>query len=396
MWQRMPPADDVSAEYWSVPQKPFLWQNRQNRHMNSRLPRLTALRVIIAAMALVALPEGVRCQVSGVGAIADTAHPTPETYTGGDKLLMQVATMLERRDSITARLRHQVFLGGRQLYGIGSYWQQGKGADLRVRLELQIAGQDASLLQISNSRFLWIDRRLPTGRSVLRVDLRKLRADPVLGAESLDELEPGNASWTTLQTELVAHSGGLPSLVASLAENFSFLPPQAMRLAPQAAADEQAASIPVFVAVGHWRNEKLLAMLGESGESSNDPATASVAAQRALLNAVPNRLPQEVLLLVGQADLFPYRIEYRRLETPLAAGNDRAPIPYQLSSNPLVVLELSDVAFDVPIAAGQFDYAPGDAEWVDHTAAVLERLHFKRQQQIAARAENGQRPSPVR
>ena len=55
------------------------------------------------------------------------------------------------------------------------------------------------------------------------------------------------------------------------------------------------------------------------------------------------------------------------------------PIPYQLSADPLVVLELSDVTFDVPIDAGQFDYNPRDVDWVDQTAKVLERLRKQRQ-----------------
>ena len=63
---------------------------------------------------------------------------------------------------------------------------------LRVRLELQIAGQDSSLLQVSNSRFLWVDRRLPTGRTVTRVDLRQLRADPVLSARR-SRIDPSRA-----------------------------------------------------------------------------------------------------------------------------------------------------------------------------------------------------------
>jgi hypothetical protein len=49
-------------------------------------------------------------------------------------------------------------------------------------------------------------------------------------------------------------------------------------------------------------------------------------------------------------------------------------------------LELSDVVFDAPIAAGQFDYDPGDADWNDHTAAVIERLRRARQAQVATRA----------
>jgi hypothetical protein len=74
------------------------------------------------------------------------------------------------------------------------------------------------------------------------------------------------------------------------------------------------------------------------------------------------------------------------LETPLSTSRQSPTIPYQLSTNPLVVLELSDVVFDTPIAAGQFDYDPGDADWNDHTAAVIERLRRARQAQVATRA----------
>jgi hypothetical protein len=99
-----------------------------------------------------------------------------------------------------------------------------------------------------------------------------------------------------------------------------------------------------------------------------------------------------VLIIVGQSDLFPYRIEYRKLQTPIAANQSGTPIPYQLSANPMVVLELTDVAFDVPIEdAGKFDYAPGDAEWTDQTATVLERLRRDRTQQLATRA-----PAPLK
>ncbi len=371
--------------------------------------------VLLAAAALVAS----RDRLGAAGTATDVARQTRETPVDspydvptqsgqhgqqsassssvGDKLLVQAATVLERRKSVSARLRHQVFLGADQLYGVGSYRQQGSGADLRVCLELQIAGQQSSLRQVSNSRFLWIDRQLPTGRNVSRIDLRQLRSDPVLSVAGANELEPGNATWSSMRPELIGHSGGLPSLLAALADNFSFLPPQAMRLAAQSPADPQSASIPVFAVVGHWKHDKLLAMLGRSAElpaEARDPD--AINDRRSMLNSLPNRVPQEVLLLVGQADLFPYRIEYRRLETPLVAARDAPPIPYQLSANPLVVLELTDIAFDVPIAAGQFDYSPGDAQWVDQTTATLERLRSAREQQLAARAGNDQRSLPVR
>jgi hypothetical protein len=47
-------------------------------------------------------------------------------------------------------------------------------------------------------------------------------------------------------------------------------------------------------------------------------------------------------------------------------------------------MQLSDVAFDVAIAPGQFDYAPGDADWADQTAAVIERLRREAREHVAS------------
>jgi hypothetical protein len=304
---------------------------------------------------------------------------------------MRAASQLERRASICARLRHQVAVSGQELYGVGSYWQQGSGEDLKVRLELQLAGQDAKLLQVSNSRFLWIDRRLPTGRNVIRYDLRQLRADPALSPPDLDKLDPGKANWTAIQPLLLAHSGGLPSLLASLAENFNFLPPQPMRLAIDPPAGGQPMSVAVFAIVGQWKPEKLAALISKTEDPANPPSPP----KKQKAPKIPERIPQEVLLLVGQVDLFPYRIEYRQLETPIAANPDGPPIPFQLSTHPLVVLELSDVVFDTAIPAGQFDYTPGDADWVDQTATLLERVRRQRPDQVAAR-NSDQSTQPAR
>jgi hypothetical protein len=298
-------------------------------------------------------------------------------------MLLQVAGQLERRASVTAGLGYAVDLGGHQLSGRGRYWQKGSGEELRLRLELEIQGQESSLLQVSNARFLWVDRRLPTGRFVTRIDLRQLRAEPTLTASNLDEIQPGGANWSALQPELTAQSGGLPSLIAALAENFSFLPPQAMLIAIESPTGGESTKTPVFAVVGHWKPERLPALLNGERDKSGDSSRERMSYAE-LMQTLPEQLPQEVLLLVGQADLFPYRIEYRRLETPTPIAGNGPPIPYQLSVHPMVVVQLSDVAFDAPIAVGQFDYAPGDADWVDQTAALLERLRHERREQVAA------------
>jgi len=373
--------------------------------MKKSLPCFAVLVAVAAANVALAESEPFP---SGKGQVATGDSPvrgedavrkaTPAAATGND-LLVQAANQLERRASVSARLRHQLAVGGQELYGVGSYWQQGSGDELKIRLELQIAGQEAKLLQVSNSRFLWIDRRLPTGRSITRFDLRQLRADPSLAPPDLDKLDPGKANWSTVQSMLTAHSGGLPSLLAALGENFSFLPPQAMRLAIEpAGGDAQPTTVPVWAVVGQWKPEKLAELLTKEEETtaaSDAPRKSKTRSKPQKSCSLPDRLPQEVLLLVGQADLFPYRVEYRNLETPVTTGSEGPPIPYQLSVHPLVVLELSDVVFDATLADGQFDFDAGGADWVDQTAVLLERLHRDQQAKVATRSV-GQNATPAR
>jgi hypothetical protein len=349
--------------------------------MKKSLPYFSVLVVIAAyRLALAQTAPALAAPAQPAAAPAAAAETSPRVPTGND-LLLRAASQLERRASVAARLRHQVSVSGQDLYGVGSYWQQGSGEELKIRLELQIAGQDANLLQVSNSRFLWIDRKLPTGRSVTRFDLRQLRADPSMAPPDLDKLDPGKANWSAIQPLLIAHSGGLPSLLAALGENFNFLPPQTMRLAMEPPVSAQPTNVPVYAIVGQWKPEKLAAILAKAEDPNNEKASP----KKSKASRIPDRLPQEVLLLVGQADLFPYRIEYRQLETPVTPGGEGPPIPYQLSVHPLVVLEMSEVVFDVPIEAGQFDYTPGDADWTDQTAGLIEKLRRQRQDQVATR-----------
>jgi hypothetical protein len=350
--------------------------------MKKSLPCFSVLVAIVACRVATAQTAPVPAAPIPPAAAPTTAVEATTRVPSGDDLLLRAASQLERRASVAARLRHQVAAGGQELFGVGSYWQQGSGEELKVRLELQIAGGDAQLLQVSNSRFLWIDRRLPTGRSVTRYDLRQLRADPSVSPPDLDKLDPGKANWSSIQPLLLAHSGGLPSLLAALSENFNFLPPQTMRLAMEPPVSAQPTNVPVYAVVGQWKPEKLAALIAKV----EDPTKENTEKKKSKPPKIPDRLPQEVLLLVGQADLFPYRIEYRQLETPVTPNTDGPPIPYQLSVHPMVVLEMSDVVFDAPIEAGQFDYTPGDADWVDLTAGLIERLRRQRQEQVATRS----------
>jgi hypothetical protein len=167
--------------------------------------------------------------------------------------------------------------------------------------------------------------------------------------------------------------GGLPTLLTKISQYFSFLPPQSMRWTPDPPLGGQPESIPVFAVVGRWKEGALRELV---------PDSTSV-------DALPDRLPHEVLLLFGQSDLIPYHIEFRRhvvhQHSPAAPG---AAAPYQLSAEPIMFLELENVLLDTPIAASQFDYSAGDAEWNDYTDECLDRMRLERQEQTAARKLN--------
>ncbi len=295
--------------------------------------------------------------------IINTADGTAEKASTGDELLLQVRTQVERRASIAARMRHQVSLNGRHLFGVGGYWQQGTGDELKVRLEVQFANDQTGLLQVSNGRFLWTDQRLPAGRSITRLDLRKVRADIGRAADEIETLAPGDPTWTDSQPDFSLRYGGLPTLLKSLSEHFRFQPPQAMRWTPSPQLPGLSESFPVFAVVGHWKAKSLAAIAPGISE----------------LRDLPPRLPQEVLVLFGQNDYFPYRIEFRKLlNTPDELAENKPLAPFRLSSDPLVLVEFSAVRFDAQIAAGQFDFAPGDAEWDDRTAEHLQGLRRQR------------------
>lgn len=366
----------------------FLWQNPQIRHMKNSLRHFAVLVSLVPGAALLAAPDG-EFDASAGGQVGPGAPiaTNNNVMTSGDRLLAEAVSRLERRRSVTASLRHQVFLDGAPLYGVGTYCQLGGSEELHVRMELRFAGQEARLLQVSNSRFLWLDCVLPTGRTVSRIDLRQLRSDPVLTATAVAEIGPGEASWLPAHAGSAACCGGLPHLLAALGENFTFLPPQAMRLV--SSPDASTTGLPLFAAVGHWRAEKLAELMASPKSKAGAPTAVD-------LQLPTNRMPQEVLLLVDQNQLFPYRIEYRPMETSHRSGPNGAPAPYQLSARPLVVLEFFNVAFDAEVEAGQFDYAPPDADWVDHTAALIDQRRRERQATIATRANAGRNLPPSR
>ncbi len=338
------------------------------------MPRLSVLFPVVVVLAIgcwLARPYLAR-QFAGGDA------PTPRGYLplanlpidkAGDKLLADVIARLNQRATITARVRHRAEIDGREFFGQGTYRQDNSSDEPRIKwlLESQRDGLAATLLQVSNGRFLWTDQRLASGRKIHRVDLWQVRRQYDTALAAARQLAPGQASWSAIPTELTSSFGGLAMLIGSLRESFEFTKPQLFNMGDK----------PVYALIGRWRQEVLAdLLLSETKRREQNKLPEDVISA----NPLPDRLPHHVLVLVGQHDAFPYLIEYR------GAGQSAAELAslYQIVEAPLARLEFFDVAFELPIDNREFDYNPPvEPEWGDNTASYMRRLDRTRRYQLA-------------
>jgi len=320
---------------------------------------------------------------------ADSA-PRPQAR----EILQAAVRTLDSRDCVSARILQQVDLFDKQLVGSGVYLQQRVGTDqllhvreplplaplagrgggaylppvqeapplpplggrgaggerswdrLLIRLELrtQIGDQQSSLLQILSpptpaGHYLWTYCKLPDEERLSRVDL-------VRAAQALDKAQhtPG------LGTEgMLSGLGGLPRLLRGLQAAFDF----------SSAEQGHFGRLPVWRLQGQWKPDRLAKILP-------DQKAAIEAGRPPDLVKLPEHLPDRVVLMLGQDDLFPYRIEYRRGIPEKAGGRN--------DSRALVTMELFDVKLNVPIDRNRFIYNRGSTDFSDQTESFISSL----------------------
>ena len=121
--------------------------------------------------------------------------------------------------------------------------------------------------------------------------------------------------------------------------------------------------VPVWRIVGRLKPSLLAAALEEDKDKKAARAGKPIDSGK-----LPRQLPDHVVIHLGQANLFPYRIEYRRsppgkpLPGKQSVGSTSAPLA---EGEAVVVMNLYQVAINVPIPAEQFDYNPGNARLVE-------------------------------
>ena len=306
---------------------------------------LLATAAVIAQPPERALRFGPQDEQRPVTAVAQPSESRAATTNSADRLLADMLSNLKSRKSISARLRQKVDVLGQELVGTGLYLQQGRGDDIKVRLELnlQVSGEATSVQQIYDGMYLWLHNDLLDKTTLSRIDVRRVK----------DAMDDRDGRRRPIDQALLTLCG-LPKLLESIAESFEFRIVQQDRLN----------GVPIYVLRGTWRPAALAATYPDTKASSSNGKDAPPVAGK-----LPAHAPEVVVLLVGREDLFPYRIEFRRR----VQADEQTPKRTDTTA-PLVIMDLFEVALDTPIDELQFVYRPGDIKPIDGTNKLLVQM----------------------
>jgi hypothetical protein len=225
--------------------------------------------------------------------------------------------------------------------GTGNYLQSRQQQRLQVRFSLcyKTSERMVSLLHVCDGRTLWMFNNLEGRPTLSRVDLQRLRQ---VAAEHQGPAVP------------ILQGGGLPQLLGSLQVHFLASQPKSVVFQ----------DVPVWAITLRWDPQYLSDLLHQP----------DVLDDRGRLRpeVLPEQLPDSILLLVGQDDLFPYHVDFRRsLPSDVALGDISGA---SSASRSLTTMELFEVQFDVPLDPALFVYQSGNMEIDDRTDSYLSEL----------------------
>jgi len=276
----------------------------------------------------------------------------PSAAPSGQTLLEGAILTLESRRSVSAKIRYSVDLMGQRPVGSGVYMEQRSEQGLRLRFEtrFQLAGEPSSLLQVCDSRHLWVYQKLGDQESLSRIDVARVE-------RALEESgkigKLANVGWWP-------GLGGLTKVLRALHATFDFTSVEGAQLA------DQAGPVPVWRLRGAWKPDKLAKAFPGRKQPANPRQPTDLA--KLDLGKLPRHVPDHVVLYLGKTDRFPYRIEYRRRTPPdqEAEGGSE-----DLS---LVTMQLFERNLNASIHPANFLYSPGDLECPDTTSQFLKKL----------------------
>jgi len=331
------------------------------------------MKVILPSFVVFALATGVlRAQTAqspqSEFQLPEQAQRSGEATAAADGpalLLQRVADACNQHESVQARIHFQADLFGQHTIGSGIYLQRGRGDARNFRLDLRIplgqigdTSKEQVLVRVCDGQYLWEHRELPdmdasdgqARSTITKIDIRRIR-------QALEQ----NRKPISANAEHELMWGGLPKLLDGFQRSFCFTSVQADHLDAPSASNDGVDSLKVWVATGTWRPE---ALRGFSATLANDAAQG----RSVTVNKQASQAPDEVALYVGQGDLFPYRIEFRRRAEKGRGGESGAEMI------PIMQLVFFEVRLNAPIDDDQFKY---DHNAEDITGNVIKNLGVK-------------------
>jgi len=244
-------------------------------------------------------------------------------------------------ETISAKIRFHGNLVGHSLSGTGQYLQSGH-APIRVRMELKTpVGDDVcTLQQIGDGNALWIRRTMPGSVRLGHVDVARVLA----AREARRAAAPPAPGAPTKELAI----GGLPLLVDGVRRSFDLQTVQPATVG---------AKVPAYKVSG-MLNAAMLAQLLPEQKPPAEPG------QPPNLKALPVQAPTHVELYIGADDLFPYKLDFKRIvdgKTSL----DEAETMYSV--------EFYDVQRNIALDPVQFVYQPGETVPTDDTDVFISR-----------------------
>ncbi len=279
-----------------------------------------------------------------LNSIEGAVVPRQPSRQDGDAMVQQAVERLARLPVLSANIRQRVDLFDQQLTGSGTYAQlAAEGPVLLTRLELKLQTLEgaATWQQVCDGTKLWMYQKV-TSSAVSSVDvatvLAAMRQSPSAGGS----------------TAMGLGIGGLAEMLSSLSLSMRFRDVYA----------STSGEMKVWVVRGDWKSAAMAQGFGTSGKTTSGNSTPEKSAKEDEGGAVdPKNLrphvPTHVWVVLGQKDLFPYRIDYCRADR----GDER----------PLVSLEFFDVRQKVQLDEKLFVYRPSRRTVTDGTAEYLRK-----------------------
>lgn len=263
-----------------------------------------------------------------LGPVTATSANGPTSITDGAALMEDVLQSIEQHVTVSAKVRYRANLFQQQLVGSGVYLQRqsDQGTQVHLALSVNLGERLVSLLQVSDGRFLYTRDNLDDRLKLGRVDLQRLKRVDA-GAEATG-------------VPMTLTGGGVPQLLRSLATNFNFSSPQPVLFQ----------NVPVWTIACTWKADRLAEVC---------PAAVVDASGQVVADHLPEYFPDRVFVLLGQDDLFPYRIDYRRSKPNDGFGRWAGD---STLSQSITTMELFEVQFDAPLDPLLFAYKPGNDE----------------------------------